>query len=224
MNTSKIKKLVMKFRREFDIRDVTSESLESAFRKQGFTIIDFNPVLNDPDVNTVLNSLGLQDRIRHSNGFVFTDSNYRLVFINEKLNEQEKRIVLAHEEGHYYCGHTYSRNVIGRSVIEEQEANEFSHYLLRGTLQGRITATASKYKKPLIIGSIIAGLVAGGSAVKKEMHDREMYEGEYYVTTNGEKYHLENCVTIQGHDIRRLTKEDVEKGTFEPCSVCQPNQ
>ena len=224
MNSSEIKKLVMKFRREFDIRDVTVESLEDAFRKQGFTIIEFNPVLNDPDVSTVLSSLGLQDRISHSNGFVFADSNYRLVFINEKLNVQEKRIVLAHEEGHYYCGHTFSRNVIGRSVIEEQEANEFSHYLLKGTLRSRITSIVSKYKKPLIIGSIIAGLVAGGGAVKKEMHDRQLYEGEYYVTMNGTKYHLENCVTIQGHDIRRMTKEDVEKGMYEPCSVCQPDQ
>ena len=35
MNTSEIKKLVTKFRREFGIMDVTAESLENAFRKQG---------------------------------------------------------------------------------------------------------------------------------------------------------------------------------------------
>ena len=224
MNTSEIKKHVTKFRREFGIRDVSVESLETAFRKQGFTIIDFNPVVNDPDVTTVINSLGLQDMVSHSNGFVYVDGNYRLVFLNEKLNAQERLVVLAHEEGHYYSGHTCSRNEVGRTVIEEQEANEFSHYLLHGTIKSRVSNTASKYKKPLIIGAVIAGLTAGGGVASKEIHERQIYEGEYYVTEHGEKYHLENCVTIQGHDTRRLTKEDVENGKYKPCSVCQPNQ
>ena len=222
MNTSEIKKLVTKFRREFSIRDVSVDSLEAAFRKQGFTIIDFNPVVNDLDVTTVINSLGLQNMIGLSNGFVYTDGNYRLLFLNEKLNEEERRVVLAHEEGHYYCGHTNSRTIVGRSVIEEQEANEFSHYLLHGTVKSRVSNTASKYKKPLIIGAVIAGLVAGGCVATKEMHDRQIYEGEYYVTEHGEKYHLKNCVTIEDSDTRRLTKEDVKSGEYEPCSVCQP--
>ena len=224
MNTSEIKKLVTNFRREFGIRDVTAESLEEAFRKQGFTIIDFNPAVNDPDVTTVIDSLGLQGMISHSNGFVYVDGNYRLVFLNEKLNAEERCVVLAHEEGHYYCGHTASRVVIGRTVIEEQEANEFSHYLLQGTVKNRVSNSVSKYKKPLIIGAVIAGLATGGGVASKEIHDRQLYEGEYYVTMHGEKYHRENCVTIQGHETRRLTKEDVENGTYEPCDVCQPDQ
>ena len=224
MNTSEIKRLVRKFRREFGIREVTVESLEDVFRKQGFTIIDFNPAVNDSDVATVIESLGLHDRISHSSGFVFVDENYRLLFLNEKLNAEERLVVLAHEEGHYYCGHTCSRNEVGRTVIEEQEANEFSHYLLQGTVRSRVSNTASKYKKPLIIGGVIAGLAVGGGAASKEIHDRQIYEGEYYVTEHGEKYHLKNCVTIQGHEMRRLTKEDVENGAYEPCSVCQPDQ
>lgn len=224
MNTLEIKKLVSKFRQEYGIRNVTVESLEEIFRTQGFTIIDFNPVVNDPDVTTVIKSLRLHDRISHSSGFVYVDGNYRLLFLNEKLNKEERLVVLAHEEGHYYCGHTCSRNEVGRTVIEEQEANEFSHYLLHGTVRSRVSNIASKYKKPLIIGGVIAGLAAGGGAALKEIHDRQIYEGEYYVTEHGEKYHLKNCITIQEHETRRLTKEDVESGTYEPCSVCLSNQ
>lgn len=224
MKTSEIKKLVTQFRREFGIQDVTDESLEVAFKKQGFTIIDFNPVVNDLDVTTVIESLGLHDRIKHSNGFIYVDGNYRLVFLNEKLNAVERCVVLAHEEGHYYCGHTASRDVIGRTVIEEQEANEFSHYLLQGTVRSRVSNTVSKQKKPLIIGAIIASLAVGGGVVSKEIHDRQIYEGEYYVTEHGEKYHLKNCVTIEDSDTRRLTKEDVKSGAYEPCSVCLPDK
>ena len=171
MNTSEIKKLVTQFRREFGIRDVTVGSLEEAFTKQGFTIIDFNPVSNDPDVATVIESLGLQGMISHSNGFVYVDGNYRLVFLNEKLNAKERLVVLSHEEGHYYCGHICSRNEVGRTVIEEREANEFSHYLLQGTVRSHVSNTASKYKKPLIIGAVIAGLAVGGGVATKEIHD-----------------------------------------------------
>lgn len=109
-------------------------------------------------------------------------------------------------------------------MIEEQEANEFSHYLLQGTVRSRVSNTASKYKKPLVIGAVIAGLATGGGVASKEIHDRQLYEGEYYVTEHGEKYHLKNCVTIEDSETRRLTKEDVKSGKYEPCSVCLPDK
>ena len=34
---------------------------QQAFEKQGFTIIWFNPVLNDKDVETVVHALGLEE-------------------------------------------------------------------------------------------------------------------------------------------------------------------
>ena len=57
----------------------------------------------------------------------------------------------------------------------------------------------------------------------KKYHDRKIYEGNYYVTVHGEKYHLRNCMTIEGHYVRRLTKKDIESGEYEPCSVCIPD-
>ncbi|MBQ8305356.1 MAG: ImmA/IrrE family metallo-endopeptidase [Blautia sp.] len=198
--------------------------METIFQKQGFTIVEFNPVLNDPDVSTVIENLGLTDMVRRSNGFLYMDSNYRLVFVNEKLNEDERKIVLAHEEGHYLCGHAFTREVVGRNVAEEQEANEFSHYLLQDPVNVRASRAISRYKKPLIIGAVVAGLAGGGSAVSREYREQQLYQGEYYVTMHGEKYHKKNCVTIEGHEVRRLTKEDVESGKYEPCSVCQPDE
>ena len=70
----------------------------------------------------------------------------------------------------------------------------------------------------------MVGITIGVVVASKEYHDRQLYEGEYYVTMHGEKYHLENCVTIQEHETRRLTKEDVESGKYEPCSVCLPEK
>lgn len=138
MNNADVKKLVRRFRSEFGVSDVTRHSLEDAFERQGFTIIDYNPISNDVDKETVIENLGLAEMILHENSFLYADSNYRLVFVNEKVNEEERRIVLAHEEGHYYCGHAFTKNVIGHNVIEEHEANEFAHYLLQENFRFRV--------------------------------------------------------------------------------------
>ena len=224
MNSSDIKKRVRRFRREFRIKDVTIKSLEEAFEEQGLSIVDFNPVHNDPDTTTVIENLGLSDMVLHTDAFLYVDNNYRLVFVNEKLNDQERLIVLAHEEGHYYCGHAFLKNTVGHNVLEEQEANEFAHYLLREGVIFNLRKIAAKHRKVLIIGAVITGLSFGGGVARKEYHDSMLYEGEFYVTTHGEKYHLKDCVTIEGHDTRRLTKEDVESGKYEPCSVCHPDR
>ena len=147
MNNAEVKKQVRRFRSEFGVRDVTSHSLVAVFERQGFTIIDFNSVSNDADTETVIENLGLSEMILHENAFLYADSNYRLVFINEKLNEEERRIVLAHEEGHYYCGHAFTKSVIGHNVTEEQEANEFAHYLLQENPDDYNNLTSIEYHK-----------------------------------------------------------------------------
>ena len=75
MNTSDIRKVVTKFRKEYDIQNVTVSVLEDVFRRQGVIIIDFNPAVNDPDVTTIIDSLGHQEMISYSNGFVYLDDN-----------------------------------------------------------------------------------------------------------------------------------------------------
>ena len=65
-----IKRKIRRFRREYNIRTCTLPALTQAFEKQGFTIIWFNPVLNDKDVETVVHALGLEERIARSNGFI----------------------------------------------------------------------------------------------------------------------------------------------------------
>ena len=224
MNSIEIKKKVKEFRSEFSIGKVTVAALDDVFTKQGFTIIEYNPFVNDPDVTTVINNLGLEKLITQTNGFIYADSKYRLVFVNEKLNEAERLLVLAHEQGHFYCGHTNTRQIVGHTVTEEYEANEFAHFLLKRGFREKTADIVTKYRKRLIAGAVAVGLAVGGGAASKDYHDRKLYEGEYYVTEHGQKYHRENCVTIEGHRTRRLTKEDVASGEYEPCSVCQPDK
>lgn len=222
MNAAHIKKLVRQFRREYGSRNPDVDFLVNVFEKQGYTLIEFNPILNDPDVETLVVSLGLSDLITATNGFLYQDRNYRLIFLNERLSAEEKRMVLAHEEGHYYCGHMEQIGTRAKSVQEEYEANEFVHYLLQKSFPEALKAWFVTHRRLAVAGGIAVALTGGSIAGVTEYREQRLYEGEYYVTMHGEKYHLKNCVTIQGHKIRRFTKEDAESGKYEPCSVCMP--
>ena len=221
--SSESKQKVNSFRKEFQLREITYQTLTAAFERQGFTVIEFNPVINDPDVAAIIKNLHLEQQVLYSKGFLYTDANYRLVFVNEKLNEDEKTLVLAHEQGHYYCGHASSTTIVGRDVQEEHEANEFVHYLMKKSTSTRIKTLFAKHKKHFLAAALAIILALAGTFSAIQYHDKMIYEGHYYVTENGQKYHLKNCVTIQGSKIRRMTKKDVETGIYEPCSVCMPD-
>ena len=220
MNVHEIRRKAKEFRKESGIKEISSGSLVKAIERYGFTVIEYNPVVNDHDVETLIRYLNLAQMIAKSNGFLVADQNYRLIFINEKLSDAEKKFVLEHEIGHYCCGHTSYATVIGRNVSEEYEASEFAHYLLQETLTERCSYLWNRYRKWLIMILMTVLVTTAAGVGWREYRERELYENEYYVTATGMKYHLKNCVTIEGHKVRRLTKKDVESGLYEPCGVC----
>ena len=222
MNSTEIKKTVRQFRDKYGLKEVTARSLARTFEQLGYTVIEFNPVVNDPDVTVLIGALGLTEQIAHSNGFLWTDRNYRLVFINEKLSEEEKKLVLSHEKGHAACGHMNHVSVLGQDVSEEFEANEFAHFLLRRTGRERVRDFVLRYRLGLLLAGVLLILVVCGIVVSRELRDRALYEGEYYVTATGFKFHRKGCIAIEGAKVRRLSKRDVEAGLYEPCSLCVP--
>ena len=225
MDSRDIKKKVRQFKKEYGISGRPDRrTLESVFERQGFTIIEFSSTVNDPDVETLIQSLQLSDRTSKSNGFLYADESFRLVFVNEKLSEEEQLIVLSHEEGHYYCGHVNRKQIVGHDVQEEYEANEFAHFLLDTTVGSHMRHMLLKYKLVIAFIVLIALAVCAVYFVSKELKEQQLYEGEYYVSEHGEKYHRKECVTIEGHEVRRLTKIDIESGLYEPCGVCQPDK
>lgn len=224
MSDNRIKKRVRDFKREYCVRELTLTAIKSIFEEQGFTLIYYNPIVNNDNVNIIVENLGLKDLIKSTNGFIYTDINHRLVFVNEKLSYSEKMVVLLHEEGHYYLGHTIQNAIVGQNVIEEYEANEFVHYLLTKKLFTKFKLYVMRYKIYFIVGllAILCSIVA--IRIVNYQHDQKLYKGTFYITMSGDKYHLKQCVTIQGHEIRRLTKEEFSSGDYTPCKICLPDR
>ena len=218
-----IKKITNQFIKQHSILVVNYFTLKDVSKRIGYTIIEFNSIFNDKDVETVIQNLGLSEAVSQSRGFTYVNKDYRLIFINEDLNDDEKTLVLSHELGHIVCEHFKTIPIIGKDVKEEYEANEFSHYLLNKNAFCNLSLTITKHKKAvaLVATSLVAILVVivCGIAGSKE----QSYYGDFYITTTGNKYHQPECIHVNNkNNIERLTKEQFESGEYKPCGTCLP--
>ena len=170
----------------------------------------------------LIESLDLSQHAARSRGFTYADRNHRIVFVHEDLSAEEKLLVLAHEEGHIFCGHMSSAPVIGRDVQEEYEANEFVHFILNRNGVQKVANSVRNRKKILVPILLCAALlIVGGIVFAVVRHEKQF--SPYYITDTGSKYHTAECPYITDKtDVRRLTVEELESGDFEPCQVCDP--
>ncbi len=221
----RIKKKVNEFVKSNCIRSVTADSLSRAIKRQGYTLILYDKTVNNEDVETIISNLNLQEYILNSRGFTYVDGSYRLVFVNESLNDEEKMLVLAHEIGHIVFNHIKSGTVIGNDVKEEYEANEFAHYLINPNLISRAKNKVISHKKILTIIFIILLIVMLACITIYTVQKSRSQYGDYYVTDAGSKYHKKECIFVKDKkNVSKLSKEDFEAGLYEACDMCLPDK
>lgn len=223
MTNREIQKKAKEFKKSFGLLDCNFNCLKSATEKQGYTVIEYNHIFNEEDVQSLIEALKLTDNILRSKGFTYADSNYRLVFVHEDLSEQEKTMVLAHENGHIFLEHLSSVPIIGKDVKEEYEANEFAHFLLNKSQKEKIFNIIKTYKKTAVCILLTFVMLLIGVGLIKWINREQQYYGEYYITSSGNKYHEKECIFVKDKiNVHRLTEEQFESGDYEPCQMCLP--
>ena len=223
MDKHEIKKVATRFRSQYIKEQLTLDGIKEVLRNQGYTIIEFNHIFNDEDVATVIDELHLLSMIDKSKGFTYVDRNHRLVFLHEDLSNEEKLLVLAHEEGHIFCKHFHHSPIIGVDVEEEYEANEFAHYILNPSVISEVGEQIKRHKRVTIAVAIVLVFCLVGGIGWSHIAKERTYYGEYYVTSSGNKYHEKDCIFVKNKtDVRRLTEEEFESGEYEACQVCLP--
>lgn len=193
------------------------DDLVSVVSDEGFEIVDFDP---ESEAMLVLRErLHFTDSIMAQNAFVYQNDNVRLLFVRDTLTGQEKLYAIAHELGHIVLGHANPKP----SVIEEHEANEFSHYILNPQVSSKLRSIVLRHKR-ITAGVVIAVmLVALAVGYYIGTSHRGHYTDGFYVTPSGTKYHRAACSVIQGRtNARKMTIEEYESGAYEPCSLCVP--
>lgn len=213
------KRKAAEFKRKYSLKTINSADLWEALTAQGYTLVEFNSIENKENVASLIGALQLEDQIARSKCFTYQNDKYRIVFIHEDLNDEERTIVLAHEEGHIWNGHLSANNVLGTDVIQEYEANEFAHHLLKDK-----TGKKKRTKVTVVILTLILLLTVGTGMFLKQNHDKAVYTDDLYRTETGGKYHVRDCMYIRDKtDVHRLSIEDFESGQYEPCSACMPD-
>ena len=220
MTSKEIQKKAKQFKRKYAFYDCNFTALKKVTEEQGYIIVEFNHILNDDSVKTLIDSLGLQEYISTSKGFTYVDKNHRIVFIHEDLNPEEKAKVLAHENGHIFLNHFSSSQVIGKDGQEEYEANEFAHYLQTNS----VSANFNKHKKIYVAIIAVVLVTAISFCILAYINKEKQYYGEYYITQTGNKYHERECIFVKDKtSTHRLTVEQFNSGEYEACAMCLPD-
>ena len=220
-----IKKLVKTFVKKYKLTAVDYSVLKNAANDMGYTIIEFNSVFNEENVETVIQNLNISENALKSRGFTYVSAEYRLIFVNEDLNDEEKLIVLSHEIGHVVCEHFSAAPIIGNDVKDEHEANEFSHYLLKQSGFRKINSIISFHRKMVIVSVVILFIIVGSLTAYLITQNRNVYEDNLYITSTGGCYHKKECIFVKNKtNIKKLTKEEFDSGTYSPCDMCLPDE
>lgn len=221
--TNQVKQKAEKFIKEYKLYDVTYKNLKAAAMAMGYVVVEFNSHYNDEHVENLIDALKIKHYAETSRGFTYVDTDNRIIFVNQSLNDYEKLVVLSHEIGHVYLNHFNTGNIIGNDVIQEKDANEFSHYLLKKNLKMRIYSKIHKNKKVSIICAVTVLIIAVGTAGTGITKKQQSYYGQYYVTQTGNKFHKKDCIFVKNKtNIHRLTKEEFQEGKYQPCNTCLP--
>lgn len=219
-----IKKLAKTFVKKHKLTFIDYSTLSNTATDMGYTVIEFNSIFNEGDVATVIQNLDLSENTLKARGFTYVSAEYRLIFINEDLNNEEKLLVLSHELGHIVCEHFSTTPIIGNDVKDEHEANEFSHYLLKPSSFRKAKNVIAVHRKAFITSVIILCLIVGALSGYLIIQNKNLYKDDLYVTSTGECYHKKECIFVKNKtNIQKLTKEEFEKGTYSPCDMCLPD-
>ncbi len=220
-----IKRKANIFIKQHKLRTLDYSEIEKAAMQMGYTIIEFNSIANDADVDTIIRNLELSEKILKSRGFTYVSKDYRLIFVNEDLSTEEKILVLSHEIGHIVCGHFAAGTIIGNDVKEEYEANEFSHYLLQKSAMRKTRDFIAVHRKTMIASVIMLCLIAGVLIVSLISEQSKIYMDNLYITSTGNHYHKQECIFVKNKtNVQKLTKDDFEGGLYIPCDMCLPDE
>ena len=230
MNNTAIRQKASDFFKKFSVGQLSLDSLLKVFQNQGFDIIEYSCSKNSESINALISALDIQKYLSDGKAFAYKSDDIKLIFICEDLTADEKLYALAHEEGHVFCGHLRNGNVL-YSVEEEREANEFAHYILHPNVFQRAKIFIKENKKISIatICLVLATIIIISYSIhiftsKDKPVYSETYNGNYYITQSGTKYHRNDCVYVQGRKTQILTEKKLESGNYEPCKVCLPNE
>ncbi len=170
---NRIKQAAKSFIKLFEGTKITADAIKGMLVQQGYLLVEYSQFSNSDDVEKILLDLGLKELSLTTKAFTYVDNSCRIVFILEGLSDFEALVLLAHEEGHIMLEHATSDHLFGKDIVNEYEANEFSHYVLHCSGSVSVRHFIHKHRAKLIFLGIIfltvicAAIMPNGLSVER---------------------------------------------------------
>lgn len=225
--------------KRFRTYNISVDELKTAVSECGYTIVKYSKGSNDPNVELLLNEFNLKSYVAKLNAFTYADEDVRLVFVVDDLSNDELIVVLAHELGHILLGHmSDSPNIFGKNILNEDEANKFSCYLINPAFSVKLKLFLIYNMRFFVaLGAIVFSVLltlfslymvaekysAVNDVQAKKSKSEE--DPEYvYVTESGNKYHKKWCVYLEYKtNLKKYGIDEIED-LYTPCRLCFPSK
>lgn len=182
---------VENFIKEFDIKAIDVYTLKTVICKLGFEILEYNPLLNNDQVNTIITGLDLKEKLKNKSCFTYKSKLASYIFIRNNLTEYELIYLLLHEIGHIYMHHV-DKDITDRPEYYEHEANKFADevkFYIKQINQDNIKNDMKNRKKRKALYAVPAFLLSAAAItaivlfVKQSKSDEYKYYQEIPETT-----------------------------------------
>lgn len=196
------------------------EDLERIIEAERFMVIPYKKCNNTEEVKGLIERLGIENEIEHSDSFIYIRNNLRFVFINSDVSAEDRCALLRHELGHILDPDLRGIDASRSAVKKEEFANEFSYHFKNPRLMIRVCCLLNK---KIIIAVCIALLLVctGLLSMVHLLNDRNSAKDTYYITPGGEKYHRSFCITVKNRtNLREVSAECAAEEGYEPCLLC----
>lgn len=223
-------KVAKKYRRNFIRKQVNVENVISYLSRIGYSVFFYS----DTKGRHLLMEHNLEEHSEKVYALTYSTRNDKLVFVSDKISQEEKLHALLHETGHILLGHLEKRDSVQDDQMAEIQADAFVQYVLFPPKVPVMSYVSLAVICFAVSGALYAYMGAqptepANNTQKTEITDTAATQAPtqspsadlVYITKTGTRYHRADCMYTKDKDCISITREEAEK-RYTPCSICRP--
>lgn len=224
--TNEILKVAKQYKRNLRKRKVNIENTIEYLNKIGYSVFFYS----DTQGQHLLREHNLTAYSEKVYALTYRTRNHKLVFVSDKISQEEKLCALLHETGHILLHHLEKCDSVQNDQLSEVQADTFAQLVLSPPKQpikvyisvalvsvvatGAVSAILSFHSTSQT--NYIPSMQATPTATAQPLSDDVVY-----ITNTGQRYHRSDCIYTKDKDCISITREEAIKH-HTPCQICRP--
>lgn len=224
--TNEILKVAKQYKRRLRKKQVNVESTIEYLNKIGYTVCFYD----DTKGQNLLREYNLLTYSEKAYALTYSTRNHKLVFVSDKISQEEKLCAILHETGHILLHHLEKCDSVQNNQMSEVQADTFAQFVLSPPKQ-----PIKAYISIALVSAVATGAVSAflsfhiisqtnyipGTQATPTATTQPLSADLVYITKTGTRYHRSDCIYTKDKDCISITREEAEK-QYTPCSICRP--